>query len=124
VDLLLIHTPRVGNAALERGCVPVQLSGHTHLRAGPAPFGFGVRYVNASTAGAAPGEPTVGPLHGTAEMTVLRFDPETRRFIDYQLVEVRPDGRASVGYRVPFPASVAPPRVDDNGSLSDQRTAG
>jgi hypothetical protein len=119
VDLLLIHDPKVGNAALERGCVPVQFSGHRHVRAGPAPFGLGVRYVSASTAGAASGEPTVGPLHGTAEMTVFRFDPQERQFIDYQLIEVRPDGSASVGYRVSFPAAVTPPPVDDNGSLAD-----
>ncbi|WP_407344065.1 metallophosphoesterase [Pengzhenrongella phosphoraccumulans] len=123
VDLLLIHDPKVGDAALERGCVPVQFSGHRHVRAGPAPFGLGVRYVNASTAGAAPGEPTVGPLHGTAEMTIFRFDPEARRVIDYQLIEVRPDGSASVGYRVSFPAAVTPPAVDDNGSLGDTSTA-
>lgn len=120
VDLLLIHNPNVGRAALERGCVPVQLSGHKHVRAGPAPFGLGVRYVNASTAGAASGQPTVGPLRGTAEMTVLRFDPVARRFLDYQLVEVRPDGTASVGYRVSFPAAVTPPPVDDDGSLADR----
>ncbi|MGV8965276.1 MAG: metallophosphoesterase family protein [Cellulomonas sp.] len=124
VDLLLIHDPKVGDAALERGCVPVQFSGHRHVRAGPAPFGLGVRYVNASTAGAAPGEPTVGPLHGTAEMTLFRFDPDTRRFIDYQLIEVRPNGTASVGYRVSFPAAVTPPKVDDNGSLVDVRVTG
>lgn len=121
VDLLLIHTPWVGDSALQSGCVPVQLSGHTHVRAGPAPFGRGVRYVSASTAGAAPNEPTVGPLRGTAEMTVLRFDPTERRMLDYQLVQVRPDGSASVGYRIPFPGAVAPPRVDDNGGLSDRR---
>ena len=123
VDLLLIHDPKVGNSALERGCVPVQLSGHRHVRAGPAPFGLGVRYVSASTAGAAPGEPTVGPLRGTAELTVLRFDPDERRVIDYQLVEVRPDGSASVGYRITFPTAVTPPRVDDDGSLADTRNA-
>lgn len=121
VDLLLIHSPRVGDAALESGCVPVQLSGHTHVRAGPSPFGRGVRYVNASTAGAAPNEPTVGPLRGTAEMTVLRFDPTERRMLDYQLVQVRPDGSASVGYRIGFPVPEVPPPVDDNGGLSDSR---
>ena len=119
VDLLLIHTPHVGDAALEGGCVPVQLSGHLHVRVGPVPFGGGVRYVNASTAGAKVGEPTVGPLHGTAEMTILRFDPTSRRVLDYQLVDVRVDRSASVGYRIPFPAPVAPAPVDTNGGLLD-----
>ncbi|RYV52640.1 metallophosphoesterase [Pengzhenrongella frigida] len=122
VDLLLIHDPNVGRAAMARGCVPVQLSGHRHVREGPVPNGLGVRYINASTAGAAPGQPTVGPLRGTAEMTVLRFDPVERRFLDYQLVEVRPNGSASVGYRVTFPAAVTPPDVDDDGGLSDRRS--
>ena len=109
VDLLLIHTPDVGDAALAAGCVPVQLSGHTHLRAGPAPFGRGVRYVSASTAGAVYGQPTIGPLHGTAEMTILRFDPTARRVLDYQIVAVRPDGGVSVGDRTAFPAPAPEP---------------
>ena len=37
-----------------------------------------------------------GPLNGVAEMTVLRWDPDTRRFVDYQLVQVRPDATATV----------------------------
>ncbi|QTE28502.1 metallophosphoesterase family protein [Pengzhenrongella sicca] len=122
IDLLLIHTPTVGQAALDSGCVPLQLSGHRHVRYGPEASGEGVRFTSASTAGAAPGQPTVGPLKGTAEMTVLRFDPDTRRAIDYQLIEVRPDGTASVGYPVPFPRPVEPV-VDDDGSLADQRPA-
>ena len=123
VDLLLVHSPTAGDAALESGCVPVQLSGHMHRRVGPVPFGLGVRYVNASTAGAALGEPTVGPLRGTAQLTVLRFDPDGRRVLDHQVVEVRPDGSATVGYRVPFPEREARVQVDDDGSLSDSRPA-
>ena len=45
-----------------------------------------MRYISSSTAGATLGQPTVGPLNGVAEMTVLRWDPQTRRFVDYQLV--------------------------------------
>ncbi|MBD7949856.1 MULTISPECIES: metallophosphoesterase family protein [Oerskovia] len=103
VDLLLIHTPRIGNESLESGCVPLQVSGHTHRRKGPEQFGLGIRYVNASTAGAESGEPTVGPLKGVAEMTVLRFDPVAREFVDWQLVQVFPDGSAQVSAREPFP---------------------
>lgn len=103
IDLLLVHSPRAGDEALESGCVPLQVSGHTHVRSGPEPWGQGIRYVNASTAGAASGQPTVGPLRDTAEMTVLRFDPASRRFVDWQLIEVRPDGSAGVGPRERFP---------------------
>lgn len=111
VDLLLIHTPVVGSDALERGCVPAQVSGHLHTRHGPYRFGDGVRYVSSSTAGAVLYEPTVGPLVGTAEMTVLRFDAETRQVLDYRLVQVAPSGQATVGPAVRWPSSpvVMPP---------------
>ena len=107
VDLLLIHTPTVGDDTLDRGCSPAQISGHLHKRIGPLRTGSGVRYISSSTAGATLGQPTVGPLNGVAEMTVLRWDPATRHFVDYQLVEVRPDTTASVGPRLRWP-SVAP----------------
>lgn len=103
VDLLLIHTPAVGQAALESGCVPAQVSGHLHTRVGPLPIAAGVRYVNASTAGATTGQPTVGPLRGVAEMTVLRWDPETRQLLDSQLVQVFPDATAQVLERRTWP---------------------
>jgi predicted phosphodiesterase len=108
VDLLLIHTSTVGTPALESGCVPFQVSGHTHVRSDPAQVGQGIRYVSASTAGAASGQPTVGTLRGTAEMTLLRFDPASRRFVDWQVVEVRPDGAATVYDRRPVPDVVPP----------------
>ncbi|ANC29788.1 metallophosphoesterase family protein [Isoptericola dokdonensis] len=108
VDLLLIHTPPVGNRALESGCVPFQVSGHTHRRAGPEQIGQGLRYVSASTAGAASGQATVGPLRGTAEMTLLRFDPTTRTMLDLQVVAVTPDGSATVYDREVIPVPVPP----------------
>jgi hypothetical protein len=103
VDLLLIHTPSVGQAALDSGCVPAQVSGHLHERIGPLEVGDGVRYISSSTAGATLGEPTIGPLHGVAEMTVLRWDPASRRILDYQIVQVRPDTSASVSPRLQWP---------------------
>lgn len=127
VDLLLIHTGPVGDAALESGCVPFQVSGHTHRRAGPEPFGYGLRFVSASTAGAAPGQPTVGPLRGTAELTLLRFDLTSRRFVDSQVISVARDGSVTVADRVPvpdpvpFPAEVPPDPEDpqDPGEAGD-----
>ena len=50
-------------------------------------------------------------------MTVLRFDPLTRRFVDYQLVEVRPDGSASVGPRLGWPRAFATPGM--TGTTAD-----
>ncbi|MEP7763684.1 metallophosphoesterase [Sanguibacter sp. 25GB23B1] len=107
VDLLLIHTPRVGEAVMESGCVPFQISGHLHRRSGPLQVGEGMRYISSSTAGSVEGQATVGPLNGAAEMTVFRFDLSTRTMLDYQVVQVRPDASASVGARVTVPRPVA-----------------
>ena len=104
VDLLLVHDPDVGTEALERGCVPAQVSGHWHRRIGPLWTGEGVRYVSSSTAGAILNEPTVGPLNGTAELTLLRFDPETRAVLDSRVVQVRTDGSVGVGPAVTWPS--------------------
>ena len=103
VDLLLIHTPDVGSEALLRGCVPAQVSGHWHRRLGPLRYGEGVRYVSSSTAGAVLNQPTVGPLRGTAELTILRFDPETHAVRDYRIVQVRVDGTVSVEAALRWP---------------------
>jgi predicted phosphodiesterase len=108
VDLLLIHTPSVGDEALRQGCVPTQISGHLHTRYGPMRIGDGVRYISSSTAGALLDEPTVGPLRGTAELTLLHLDAETRRVVDYRLVRVRPSGEAIVGPLVGWPTAFEP----------------
>lgn len=115
VDLLLIHTPAVGQPALASGCVPAQISGHLHKRYGPERVGLGIRYISSSTAGATLGQPTVGPLNGVAEMTVLRWDPDERRFVDYQLVQVRPDASASVSPRLLWPATPVEPTLPSPG---------
>jgi hypothetical protein len=114
VDLLLIHTPAVGQAVLDDGCAPAQISGHLHRRYGPERIGRGVRYISSSTAGATLGQATVGPLNGIAELTVLRWDPGTRRFLDYQLVQVHPDTTASVTGRLRWPVTPAVPTEPGN----------
>lgn len=103
VDVLLVHTPWVGNPAMDSGCVNVQLSGHKHRRIGPEHIGRGVRYVNSTTAGAVEGELTIGPLRGTAEMTVLRFDTDEHVLLDYQLITVDPAAATEVGAQLRFP---------------------
>ena len=113
VDLLLVHNPNVGNRALDRGCVPAQISGHLHRRVGPVAYGEGVRFVGVSTAGAALDQATVGPLNGIAELAVLRFDRTTRRFVDYRLVRVHPDGVVTVGFAVRWPGSPVQPLSGD-----------
>jgi predicted phosphodiesterase len=109
VDLLLVHNPNVGNRAQDEGCAPAQVSGHVHRRIGPTAHGEGVRFVSSSTAGAVQGQATLGPLNGVAELTILRFDPDSRSFIDYRLVRVFPDAQVSVGFAVRWPDGVAEP---------------
>ncbi|ROS31065.1 metallophosphoesterase [Cellulomonas sp. PhB150] len=111
VDLLLIHTPWVGDATLDGGCAPAQVSGHLHRRTGPEQIGEGIRYGSSSSAGATLNEPTVGPLKGTAEMTVLHWDPSTRRVVDYQVVQVTPDATARVLWPQAWPTIVVPPTI-------------
>ncbi|MFB8230793.1 metallophosphoesterase [Cellulosimicrobium sp. NPDC055967] len=113
IDLLLIHTPRMGNEALDSGCVPNQISGHMHTRSGPARMGGGVRYVSGSTAGAVKDQLRIGPLKGTAEMTVLRFDPERRRIVDWQLVQIGTDESAKVWPRIAWPTPSGVPVVEE-----------
>ena len=113
VDLLLIHTPRMGNEALDSGCVPNQISGHMHTRSGPERMGGGVRYVSGSTAGAVKDQLRIGPLKGTAEMTVLRFDPERRRIVDWQLVQIGTDESAKVWPRIAWPTPSGVPVVEE-----------
>lgn len=103
VDLLLVHNPNMGNATLDEGCVPAQVSGHQHRRTGPVAFRHGIRYVSSSTAGAALNQVTVGPLRGVAEITVLRFDPDTGAVTDHRLIRVHPDGTATVGLALRWP---------------------
>ncbi|SDD08755.1 hypothetical protein SAMN05216410_2792 [Sanguibacter gelidistatuariae] len=103
VDLLLIHTPAVGDPVLASGCVPIQLSGHKHVRIGPQVVGQGIRYVSSTTAGAVEGAATIGPLNGVAQMTVFRFDTERRVMLDYRVVAVYPDGSVEVGAPMTFP---------------------
>jgi predicted MPP superfamily phosphohydrolase len=113
IDLLLIHTPRMGNEALDSGCVPNQISGHMHTRSGPERMGGGVRYVSGSTAGAVKDQLRIGPLKGTAEMTVLRFDPERRRIVDWQLVQIGTDESAKVWPRIAWPTPSGVPAVEE-----------
>jgi predicted phosphodiesterase len=109
VDLVLFHNPRVAPNLLADGCVPSLISGHMHTRTDPEQIGEGIRYISSSTAGAQENEPRIGPLKGTAEMTVLRWDPGTRRIIDWQLVEVGTDASATVHDPEAWPVPVPDP---------------
>ena len=112
VDLLLVHDPSAGDDALAQGCVPAQLSGHLHRRVGPSWLGHGTRYVSSSTSGAELGATTIGPLTGTAELTVLRIDPDSGRVLDYRLVQIWPDASASVGLALAWPGQRPEPAPD------------
>ena len=113
VDILLIHNPRAAEETMARGCAPLALSGHWHRRVGPEVVDLGVRYVSSSTAGASGGL-TVGPLNGSAEMTVLRYDIGRGAPMDYRVITVGTDASVDLGrwYRFPTPQPEPDPMVD------------
>ncbi len=115
VDLLLIHDPALGLPTVTAGCAAAQVSGHYHRREGPVRSGSGTRYTSASSAGARLGQATIGPLAGEAEVTLLRFDPDSRRITDYRLVIVHPDATATVTAPLLWPDS--PPRLTPEPAL-------
>lgn len=125
VDLLLVHNPRAALPSLEEGCVPFSVSGHWHRRQGPELYGQGTRYVSASTAGASGGA-TIGPLNGTAEMTVLRVDATSGRPLDYRLITVGTDASVELGrwYRIPVTADAAAADEDTGGQRSTEDPTG
>ena len=114
VDLVLFHNPRTAPAMLADGCVPALVSGHMHTRTDPEQIGEGIRYISSSTAGAQENEPRIGPLKGTAEMTLLRWDPTTREILDWQLVEIGTDASAVVHDPERWPAVVPVPDEEDD----------
>ncbi|TKR22655.1 metallophosphoesterase [Cellulomonas hominis] len=113
VDLVLFHNPRTAPALLADGCVPALVSGHMHTRTDPEQIGEGIRYISSSTAGAQENEPRIGPLKGTAEMTLLRWDPDSRQILDWQLVEIGTDASAVVHDPEPWPEVVPVPEEAD-----------
>ncbi|WP_299035487.1 metallophosphoesterase family protein [uncultured Pseudokineococcus sp.] len=119
VDLLLVHDPSIGATALEEGCAPALVSGHYHVRTDPTQVGEGVRYISSSTAGAALDQLTVGPLNGTAEMTLLRFDAATGDVVSWRLVSATPDAEVAVGPWRTWPqvSSTATPVEDAPATL-------
>jgi len=123
VDLVMFHNPRAAPAMLADGCVPALLSGHMHTRTDPEQIGEGIRYISSSTAGAQENEPRIGPLKGTAEMTLLRWDPTTREILDWQLVEIGTDASAVVHDPERWPAVVPLPDDEDDGAAGTGPTA-
>lgn len=105
VDVLLVHNPRAGEAVMESGCVPLQLSGHWHRTVGPEMFGNGVRYVSTSSGGGAGGGATMGPLQSEAQMTVVRIDAATGTPLDHRIIAFTPDATVTLGQWRAFPSA-------------------
>ena len=124
VDLVLFHNPRTAPALLADGCVPALVSGHMHTRTDPEQIGEGIRYISSSTAGAQENEPRIGPLKGTAEMTLLRWDPDSRQILDWQLVEIGTDASAVVHDPEPWPEVVPVPEEADEVPTATPTGAG
>lgn len=113
VDILLVHNPVAAEDTLEAGCAPLSLSGHWHRRVGPEPAGQSVRYVNGSTGGASGGL-TVGPLNGSAELTVLRYDVGRGEPMDYRVITIDTEANVDLGrwYRFPPAFDTTDPAPD------------
>ncbi|MDR1798495.1 MAG: metallophosphoesterase family protein [Bifidobacteriaceae bacterium] len=94
--VLLVHNPLAGLAALEQGCVPLALSGHTHQRSGPERAGQGWAYTASSTGKDVNGTTPIGPLVADSELTLLLFD-QASRLVGWQLVTVHPDASVTLG---------------------------
>lgn len=103
VDMLLVHSPHASRPVLHEGCVTMSISGHMHRQIGPLQRGYGVQYVSGSTAGAALGRPTVGPLQSQAAMTVVRWNVTDGIAEHYRLIHAETDRTVSVGPWLNFP---------------------
>ncbi|KAE8764820.1 metallophosphoesterase family protein [Georgenia thermotolerans] len=127
VDILLVHNPRAGNATMRRGCASLQLSGHWHRTVGPEVRGHAVRYVSASSGGAAPGAATVGPLSAPAALTVVQADRATGVPYALRRITIDKDAQVTLGPWTPLPT--APPAdlpdgAAASGAPADQATPG
>ena len=103
VEIFMVHTPKVGAVPMASGCVPYQISGHMHRRIGPDFVGEGIRYVNSSSGGAVLNKVTIGPLNGTAEMTLLTYDRANKTMVSMQVISVTTKATAIVGAPLRFP---------------------
>ena len=117
VDVLLVHSPYAGRQILEAGCAPMSLSGHMHSQTGPRQLGLGTQYIGASTAGAAEGAPTIGPLNQPATITAIRWDPQTHLPVDYRIVTVGTDTSVVLSEWTPWPA---PPTEFVSGQQAEE----
>lgn len=53
-------------------------------------------------------------------MSVVRFDPDERRFVDIQFISVTPDATAFVGPRIPMPTVVTQALPPDSNPGAQQ----
>jgi hypothetical protein len=118
VDLVMVHDPTAALAALESGCVPAAVSGHTHARSGPRPVGGGVAYVQSSTGRDTREKTTVGPLQAPAEITVMLFD-QSGRWVAWQLLSVHPDASAELSAI----QAVPPPKTEGVAATTGASTS-
>lgn len=103
IDTLVIHDPRQAAAALGDRCAGFAVSGHWHRRVGPEAFGPATRFVNSTTGGALANALTPGPLKMPAEFSFIRYDAQTRKPIDIQVITVDMDAHVSFSPWMPIP---------------------
>jgi|SRR5690625_485287 len=108
IDILMMHNHRTTEEALDSGCVKYAFAGHFHRRIGPWQRGLGVQYVHTSSAGAVLDKPTIGPLSGTAGVTIMTWDRANGEPIAMRVVRAMPDTSVELSpwYSWPEPPGV------------------
>lgn len=91
VDIFMMHNPRATEEVLKRGCVDQAFAGHFHRRIGPWQRGLGVQYLHTSSAGATLNKPTIGPLNGTAGISIITWDKANREPMAMRVLRAMPD---------------------------------
>lgn len=91
--LLISHDSRAATIAIENGCgkIDFAFSGHTHHRKLPKLINNVYQYTEGSTGGAAPEQPSYGPLETNATFSMLYFNTQTKTPESMIYFTVRPN---------------------------------
>lgn len=105
VNTLLVHDSDLGTDALERGCVDLVVSGHTHVRSGPDPVlgsngQTGYAYTTGTAGGAAYALAVGSKLRRAAEVGLITY--RDGRPVGIQWVGLQTNGVFEVGVWVPL----------------------
>lgn len=105
VATLLVHDPRTGRPALERGCVDLVVGGHLHVQVGPTAItgengAVGYTYTNGTTGGAVYSIAVGSKPRRAAEVTLITY--RDGRPVGLQPVVLQTNGDFAPGAWVPL----------------------